>query len=80
MTAETEFDEGPDDADLERFGGETATCPSCGAEMWDQAERCPSCGDYVVAGPRGQPWARLIWIIAAILAAAGLLLAVLGIP
>lgn len=36
--------EGPSDADIERFGAETRVCPSCKAEVWDDASLCPSCG------------------------------------
>ena len=40
-------DEGPSPEDLERFGGDTGRCPSCGEEVWDQADVCPSCGNYL---------------------------------
>lgn len=37
-------DEGPSPDDIERFSGETAYCPRCGAEVWDDAGACPACG------------------------------------
>ncbi|GMV24343.1 MAG: hypothetical protein AMXMBFR58_03740 [Phycisphaerae bacterium] len=40
----SEVDEGPQDADLERFGGETRPCPSCGADVYDEVEWCHKCG------------------------------------
>jgi uncharacterized protein (DUF983 family) len=44
MPYDDELDEGPSDADIERFGGETRTCPECGAETYDESELCPKCG------------------------------------
>ena len=43
------MDEGPSQADLDRFGGDdqSAWCPECGAEVWDDAEYCPACGDQI---------------------------------
>ena len=26
---------------------ETVTCPSCHAEIYEDAEQCPACGDYI---------------------------------
>ena len=48
--------EGPSEADLERFGGDTASCPSCGAEVWDGATICPGCGMIAdeISGGRGR--------------------------
>lgn len=77
------IDEDPSPEDLERFGGETAFCPLCGAEIWDQAEFCPACGDHVGGGTAGRPplegWLRSRWLVAvALISAAALLGAILG--
>jgi hypothetical protein len=40
-------EEGPSDADVERFGSETIPCPKCGDEMYDEAEMCMACGHIV---------------------------------
>lgn len=40
-------DEGPSAEDIERFSDETGYCPSCGAEVWDGAPACPSCGEML---------------------------------
>jgi hypothetical protein len=35
-------------------------CPSCGAEVYEDAEQCPSCGEYLIRRRlrawEGQPW------------------------
>lgn len=41
------LDEGPSPEDIARFGGETAYCPECGEEIWDEAPRCPECGAWI---------------------------------
>jgi len=44
-------DEGPSQEDIERFSGvETGYCPSCGEEIWDDAEQCPSCNIWLQGG------------------------------
>jgi hypothetical protein len=42
-----EIDEDPDDADIERLDHESAYCPDCGTEVWDDAEICPRCRSYI---------------------------------
>ena len=75
-----ELDLGPGPEDLRRFGGETACCPECGREVWDQAEVCPACGAYLAGAttsrpPRRQGFRRRLLILAALLAMAALILA-----
>ncbi len=41
------IDEGPSAEDLERFSDDTAHCPFCGAEIWDEADICPKCRNYI---------------------------------
>jgi hypothetical protein len=75
-------DEGPSPEDLDRFDRDHAYCPECGAEIWDQAELCPSCGCCVGGRTLGRPpierWLRNRWLIlVAFLAAAAFLAAVI---
>jgi len=60
-------DEGPSPEDIERFGDETAYCPDCGAEIWDQAEQCPKCRAYLQRGPDRRPpvesWFQNRWTL-----------------
>ena len=76
------IDEDPSPEDLERFGHDTAHCPACGAEIWDQADLCPACGatvgDPVAGRPPLEDWFRRRWmILVAIVALAAFLAAVL---
>ena len=61
------IDEEPSPEDLQRFGHDTAHCPACGAEIWDQADLCPACGDTVSGRVAGRPpvetWFRRRWLI-----------------
>jgi hypothetical protein len=76
------IDEGPSDDDLERFSGETAYCPHCGAEIWDQAEFCPECrqaiGNDLLSRPPVEAWVHRRWYVAvALIVLAALLLLIL---
>lgn len=65
-----EWDEGEFDS-----SPTTLPCPECGAEIYDDAVRCPSCGWYVIwdepVGGRSDRWDRLVRL--------GLILVVLGV-
>ena len=67
-------DEGPDDYTVDEDvdddpEGDQLPCPSCGHMIFDDTDRCPHCGDWVMplaATASGrQPW---IWWTALILA------------
>ncbi|MEM9064995.1 MAG: hypothetical protein AAGB51_05840 [Planctomycetota bacterium] len=58
--------EGPSAADLDRFGGETVTCPVCNQETYDQAELCHICGAALVVGssaPKATFWTVLVGVV-----------------
>ncbi len=62
-----ESDDGPSEADLERFSGVTQRCPKCNTELYDDAEICWSCGEALLARERhgqGLSW----WVITIIVA------------
>ncbi len=51
-----------DDDQHDDESSETLPCPNCGAEIYEDAEHCPRCGEYVTL--RGSLWAgRPIWWI-----------------
>lgn len=59
-----EPDEGPSDADLERFGDVTVKCRHCGATLHDDVQVCWKCGMALGAAgeSRGSGW----WVVAVV--------------
>jgi hypothetical protein len=49
-------DENDDEDDL-------IPCPSCGRPIFDDAEQCPHCGDYVVAGSTSPLAGKPAWYV-----------------
>lgn len=51
----------PSDTDADDDDAETEDCPHCGRAVYEGAERCPECGQYLGRedAPRRTPW----WII-----------------
>ncbi len=48
------IDEGPSQEDIRRFGGDSAYCPDCGAEVWHDADVCSKCGNIITGGTRSR--------------------------
>jgi endogenous inhibitor of DNA gyrase (YacG/DUF329 family) len=42
--------EGFEDLDYDEDDTDQAPCPHCGAEVYDDADRCPECGQNIVRG------------------------------
>ncbi|MEP0848761.1 MAG: hypothetical protein HRF50_18300 [Phycisphaerae bacterium] len=66
-------DEGPQECDLaEDDDDATVPCSSCRRDVSELAERCPYCGEWLVAGPatphRGRIGAALLILAAAAMA------------
>ena len=65
-------DEGPSPDDIARFDHESAFCPDCGAEIWDQADVCPKCFAYLGGDTSRHPpmdaWLRHRWTLLIIFA------------
>ena len=61
---ESEFPEEPDDDD-DDDGDETVPCPYCLRPVYEDAERCPGCGQYLARGdaPARHPW----WLVVGVL-------------
>ena len=68
-------DEGPSEADLDRFGGETRLCPACHTEVWDGASICPECGLILDDAPmRSGGLRRTVFTVGLILAGVAFIL------
>jgi len=69
MAPRLDDDDDWDDDDLPEEGDEDAEtpCPYCGAPIYDDAVRCPHCGEYLSAEDapyQPRPW----WLIAGVVA------------
>ena len=51
----------PDEDDSD--ASDTSPCPSCGEAIYEDAVRCPFCGDYVSAGSASLFAGRSYWFI-----------------
>ena len=86
MTDWDEEDWSEDDRPADDGTPETVPCPACGAEVYEDAERCPACGDWIThrrtgaaafTGPSGvRPLWWVVLGVAGVLATVGALLAV----
>ena len=75
-----EFDDGSsDERDFDDDDeSELLPCPNCGAEVYEDALRCPVCGDYITFGTNvwsGRYW---WWIVLGLLGLAAVMLALSG--
>ncbi|TWT29240.1 hypothetical protein KOR34_52950 [Posidoniimonas corsicana] len=56
-------DEEPDDDYYDDDEAELVDCPACGAPVYEEAERCPVCGEYITHST--SPWSgRPTWWVA----------------
>ncbi len=51
-------------------------CPNCGTEIYEEAQQCPACGEYVVHGQHNWSSGKPVWYI--LLALAGIVAVVLA--
>jgi hypothetical protein len=69
--------EDPDESDFDSEESETAPCPLCGAEIYDDAVRCPACGQYIPAETSAWSGRPLWWIFLGLLGIVVVILALL---
>ncbi len=53
------------DLDSDDPEDDLVACPSCGNDVYEDAEKCPHCGDWMIphSGSRRLHW---IWVLAAV--------------
>jgi len=65
MTEWREKDEGPLEQDLADLGedaeSDTLPCPRCGAPVYEAAEKCPACGEWIIARLDASAGAGRLW-------------------
>lgn len=59
--SEDEFDDYEYDEDSEESC--TIICPSCGADVYEDADRCPVCDDYIIAR-HSRSFGQPAWVVA----------------
>jgi ribosomal protein L40E len=83
FSPEDDLDEEGDefeDLDYDENDTDESVCPHCGAEVYDDADRCPRCGMNILKGrDPGGPWPvfRPLWPMWVIITAVFLAIAVL---
>jgi zinc ribbon protein len=59
-------DDEPYDDDLDDEGPELVDCPECGEPVFEDAQQCPYCGQYIVhstsAFSSQQPWKTALFL------------------
>ena len=95
MPYPTEFDdydspiedyEYPDEDDLDDDDSESSVfpCPQCGEEIYEDSDRCPYCGEYILSShaysTMSHPWKgrNVVWIILGLLGALSVAFALLA--
>ena len=63
-------DEFPDDEFSDDDAAELLPCPECGEAIYEEAERCPYCGAYVVFSTGAWSGRPLWWVVLGLLGAA----------
>jgi len=44
-------------------GAELVACPACGAEIYEESEQCPKCGEYVTQSTRAWDGKPVWWLL-----------------
>ncbi len=79
MTYDTDDQEWQEEfREFEGPESEMLPCPSCGAEVYEETQRCPHCGDWIMPLAGSTRRKRRVWIIAALLAIIAILAFVIG--
>lgn len=69
----------PDEDDLDDGSTGTVVCPHCRADVYEDADQCPECGEYLLSDTRVWSSKSLWWIALGLLGIVAAILAlVLG--
>ena len=67
----------PDDDDLDDESTDTIVCRHCGADVYEDADQCPTCGMYITADTRVWSSKSLGWIALGLLGVFAAILALI---
>ena len=60
--------EGPLDQDLVDNGEDSISCPACGRDVYEDADQCVHCGEWIIPSTSRAGGLHWLWSVAAILA------------
>jgi hypothetical protein len=75
-----DYDEYSDEDQSDDDATDTVACPHCGAEIYEDAVRCPICENYVTHGSHVLSGRPLWWILLGLAGVVAVLLVLTGFP
>ena len=72
------FDDDWPDEDDDEDESLVVTCPNCGTQVYEDAEQCPSCGEYIVHGSSVWSEKPLWWVLLALAGVVAVILVLSG--
>lgn len=73
-------DEYPDEDESSDDATDTVLCPHCGAEVYEDAEYCPVCDNYITPGDTAFSHRPLWWILLGLAGIVATLAVLAGLP
>lgn len=65
--------DGPLEEDLVDDGDDSVPCPACGCDVYEDADQCVHCGEWIIPSATGAAGLHWVWIAAAVLAAGAMI-------
>ena len=71
--------EDPDESECDDDDSDTIACPQCGADVYEDAEQCPICGNYLIrdTNPLRESSRPLAWLLLGLAGMAAAIVALL---
>ena len=63
----------PLDEDLVDDGDDAVPCPACGHDVYEDADQCTHCGEWIIPSATGAGGLHWVWIAAAVMAAGAMI-------
>ena len=68
---------------MDDFDDDTVPCPNCGSDIYEDAEQCPICSEYITHGSQIRPhwkWTSAALLFLFAICAIGYIVALLSTP